>query len=66
VNERTETLDVVTQDERIMAALAHSTVIWPTLGLLAPLVIWGVRRGRNSPSLASNPSRRLPTSSYFF
>lgn len=44
MNERTETWRVPTQDERIMAAVAHATVIWPTLGLLAPLVIWGTQR----------------------
>jgi len=47
VNERTETTRVPTQDERIMAAVAHATVIWPTLGLLAPLVIWGTQREKS-------------------
>jgi uncharacterized Tic20 family protein len=38
---------VVTQDERMMAALAHATVIWPTLGLVGPLVIWGTQREKS-------------------
>ena len=40
-----------TQDERIMAAVAHATIIWPTFGLIAPLVIWGTQREK-SPFLA--------------
>lgn len=47
MNERTETSRVPTQDERIMAAVAHATVIWPTVGLLAPLVIWGTQREKS-------------------
>lgn len=47
MNERTETSRGPTQDERIMAAVAHATVIWPTLGLLAPLVIWGTQREKS-------------------
>ncbi len=27
-----------------MAAVAHASVIWPTLGMIAPLVIWGTQR----------------------
>lgn len=31
-----------------MAAVAHATVIWPTLGLLAPFVIWGTQREKSA------------------
>jgi uncharacterized Tic20 family protein len=47
VNEKAEAADVPTQDERIMAALAHVTVIWPTLGMIAPIVIWGTQREKS-------------------
>jgi uncharacterized Tic20 family protein len=40
-----------TQDERVMAAVAHATIIWPAFGLIAPLVIWGTQREK-SPFLA--------------
>lgn len=47
MNEKAEAADVPTQDERIMAALAHVTVIWPTLGMIAPIVIWGTQREKS-------------------
>jgi uncharacterized Tic20 family protein len=47
MSEKKEAKDVLTQDERIMAAVAHATVIWPTLGLVGPLVIWGTQREKS-------------------
>jgi len=40
-----------TQDERVMSAVAHATVVWPAFGLIAPLVIWGTQREK-SPFLS--------------
>lgn len=48
MNDMAETSGVVTQDEKIMAALAHATVVWPTLGLVGPLVIWGTQREKSA------------------
>jgi len=42
---------VPTQDERIMAAMAHATIIFSAVGLVGPLVIWGTQREK-SPFLA--------------
>ena len=47
MNEKAGTSEVSSQDERIMAALGHATVIWPTMGLIAPLVIWGTQREKS-------------------
>lgn len=47
MNEGIETADLPTQDERVMAALAHAGVVWPALGLVAPLVIWGTQREKS-------------------
>jgi uncharacterized Tic20 family protein len=47
MNEEVEQPEVPTQDERIMAAMAHVTVVWPTVGLIAPLVIWGTQREKS-------------------
>ena len=47
MNEKVETSDVPAQDERIMAALAHASIIWPTLGMIAPIVIWGTQREKS-------------------
>lgn len=40
-----------TQDERVMAAVAHPTIIFSAVGLIGPLVIWGTQREK-SPFLA--------------
>ena len=40
-----------TQDERVMAAVAHATIIFSVVGLIGPLVIWGMQREK-SPFLA--------------
>ena len=34
-----------TQDERVMAAVAHATIIFSAVGLIEPLIIWGTQRG---------------------
>ncbi len=47
MSEKVEAMHVPTQDERIMAALAHVGVIWPTVGLVAPLVIWGTQKEKS-------------------
>lgn len=39
------------QDERVMAAVAHATVIFSAIGLIGPLIIWGTQREK-SPYLA--------------
>ncbi len=44
---KVDTSEVLTQDEKVMAAIAHAGVIWPTLGLVAPLVIWGTQRDKS-------------------
>jgi hypothetical protein len=30
-----------TQDERVMAVVAHATIIFSAVGLNGPLIIWG-------------------------
>lgn len=47
MSERAEISGVPSQEERVMAAIAHATVIWPTLGLVAPLVLWGTQREKS-------------------
>ncbi len=36
------------QDERVMAAIAHATIIFSAVGLIGPLVIWGTQRERSA------------------
>lgn len=38
----------VTQEDKILAALAHSMVILPVIGLLAPVLIWATQKERSS------------------
>lgn len=38
----------VTQEDKILAALAHSMVILPMIGLLAPILIWATQKERSS------------------
>jgi len=47
----TSSSNLPTQDERVMAALAHLTAILPLLGILAPIVIWVTQR-QKSPYVA--------------
>ncbi len=35
------------QDERVLAAVAHGGVIWPMWGLVAPLVVWATQREKS-------------------
>ncbi|MCP4538218.1 MAG: DUF4870 domain-containing protein [Chloroflexi bacterium] len=42
--ESENTTSEVTQDERILAALAHASVILPLWGLIAAIVIWATQR----------------------
>jgi uncharacterized Tic20 family protein len=37
-----------TQDERIMAALAHVAVLLPLMGVIAPILIWATQREKSS------------------
>ena len=39
------------QDERVMAAVAHVTVIFSAVGLIGPLIIWGTQKEK-SPFVA--------------
>ena len=36
-----------TQDERLMAALSHFTVLLPFIGLLAPIIIWVTQKEKS-------------------
>jgi uncharacterized Tic20 family protein len=38
---------VSTQDEHIMAAVAHATIVFSAVGLIGPLVIWGTQREKS-------------------
>jgi uncharacterized Tic20 family protein len=40
-------ISVSTQDERVMAAVAHATIVFSTVGLIGPLVIWGTQREKS-------------------
>jgi uncharacterized Tic20 family protein len=37
----------LTQDERVMAAVAHATVVFSAVGLVGPLIIWGTQREKS-------------------
>lgn len=45
--ESENTLGEATQDERILAALAHASVILPFWGLIAAIVIWATQREKS-------------------
>ena len=51
MSEETKKAGSPTQDERVMAAVAHATIIFPAVGLIGPLIIWGTQREK-SPFLA--------------
>jgi uncharacterized Tic20 family protein len=40
-------LPTINQNDRIMAALAHVTVILPMMGLIAPIVIWATQKDKS-------------------
>jgi uncharacterized Tic20 family protein len=46
MGEQAETT-VSTQDERVMAAVAHATIIFSAVGLIGPLIIWGTQREKS-------------------
>jgi uncharacterized Tic20 family protein len=50
-NENETIITVPSQDERIMAALAHVTAILPFMGVIAPIVIWATQKEK-SPYIA--------------
>ena len=47
MDEMTETVQSSTQDEKIMAAIGHATIIWPVVGIVAPLVVWATQREKS-------------------
>lgn len=47
MDEGSEAAQTWTQDEKIMAALGHATIIWPVMGILAPLAIWVTQREKS-------------------
>lgn len=51
MNEESVAEQVSAQDDKIMAALGHATIIWPVMGMIAPLIIWATQRER-SPYVA--------------
>jgi uncharacterized Tic20 family protein len=36
-----------TQDERVMAALAHISALLPMMGVVAPIIIWVTQKGKS-------------------
>jgi uncharacterized Tic20 family protein len=42
-----EEKSVVTQDERVMAGLAHMSVLIPFMGIVAPVVIWATHKDKS-------------------
>jgi len=51
MSEETRETGSAIQDERVMAAIAHATVIFSALGLIGPLIIWGTQKEK-SPFVA--------------
>lgn len=51
LDETAKTVETSTQDEKIMAAIGHATIIWPVMGIFAPMVIWATQREK-SPKVA--------------
>ena len=47
MSEETVEMGSTSQDDRIMAALGHATIIWPVMGIVAPLVIWATQREKS-------------------
>jgi uncharacterized Tic20 family protein len=47
LGEGTKAIEAATQDEKIMAALGHATIVWPVMGILAPMIIWGTQREKS-------------------
>ena len=51
MSEKTRDTGSAIQDERVMAAVAHATLIFSAVGLIGPLVIWGTQKEK-SPFVA--------------
>ena len=51
MSEETRETGSAIQDERVMAAIAHVTVIFSAVGLIGPLIIWGTQKEK-SPVVA--------------
>ena len=47
MSEQNASLEISSPDDKIMAALAHATIIWPVMGIIAPLVIWATQREKS-------------------
>jgi len=47
LSEKYVSSDVSSPDDKIMAALGHATIIWPVVGIAAPLVIWATQREKS-------------------
>ena len=47
LDETSKTVQTSTQDEKIMAAIGHATIIWPVVGIVAPLVVWATQREKS-------------------
>jgi uncharacterized Tic20 family protein len=47
MSEETRETGSTTQDERVMAAIAHATVVFSAVGLTGPLIIWGTQREKS-------------------
>jgi uncharacterized Tic20 family protein len=46
VSEQSVTTEM-TQDDKIMAALGHATIIWPVVGIIAPVIVWATQREKS-------------------
>lgn len=40
--------DTISQDDRIMAAIAHATAILPMIGAVVPVIIWATQKERSA------------------
>jgi uncharacterized Tic20 family protein len=47
MSESSRRADKLTQDEQVMGALSHATIIFAAAGLIGPLVIWGTQREKS-------------------
>jgi uncharacterized Tic20 family protein len=47
VSDTLHTNELPSQDDRIMAALAHVSVLLPFTGLLAPIIIWATQKNKS-------------------
>jgi uncharacterized Tic20 family protein len=47
LSEHHNSSDISSPDEKIMAALGHATIIWPVMGIAAPLIIWATQREKS-------------------